>query len=196
MGYELQAIIARTDAFDRYRDASWYRYVVQLNQGFSMLPLHEPAWEASNLWDDALEHTIPIKSVEVYYGDRLAVLLRELSRGGTSVFLRADCAGGVCHKLGLAYRDEERVFDRSMWDTAWSKSAESQSSSGLGDLWKRLRGQNDEHEVRNQASMPTHTDQLLVMLGVVADGELDAWDELGLGRYRETAEWPGGPEHE
>ena len=196
MGYELQAIIAKTLAFDRYQDAAWFRYLVPLNQGFMMLPMHDDAWEASKLWDDSLGHTMPIESVEVYYGDRLAMLLRDLSYDGASAFLRADCAGGVCHKLGMVFRDRELVFDCSkIWDTAWHDRSGSQRADGPRTLWKRLRRWDDGLEVRNQVGTPTQTDKMLAMLGVVADGKLDAWDELGLGRYQETTEWPGGPDY-
>ncbi len=196
MGYELQAIIARTEAFDRYRDASWYRYIVQLNQGFSMLPLHEPAWEATRLWDSSRRPQHPPQSLEAYFGDAFVGFISDLSEGGVAAYFRVDCAGGICHKWGAVYRDRNKVFDRDMEFTRVIPKMRWEKGKGSGKWWRKYEPTPKPVSVRNPNWKPSQTDKMLGLLGVQAEGDLDAWDELGLGRFRETAEWPGGPECE
>ena len=194
MGYELQAIIARTAAFDRHHDAAWHRYVVRLNQGFSVLPMHEPAWEATGLRDDARRAMHLSESVEAYLGESFAAFLRALSEGAAAAYLRVDCAGGICHKWGAVFKDGEKVFDRDMDFTRVIPKMRWEKGKGTGKWWRKYEPTPKPVSVRNPKWKPSQTDKMFALLGVVADADLDAWDELGLGRYRETAEWPGGPE--
>lgn len=194
MGYELQAIIARTTSFDRYQGESWYRYVVRLNQGFSLLPLHELAWDASGLWDDTRRAKHPPESVEAYFGDAFVSFLQVLSQDGAAAYLRVDCAGGICHKWGAVFKEGTKVLDQDMDFTRVIPKMRWEKGKGSGKWWRKYEPTPEPVSVRNPKWNPSQTDNMLGLLGVVAEGDLDAWDELGLGRFRETAEWPGGPD--
>ena len=196
MGYELQAIIAHTSGFDQYQDEYWFRYVVRLNRGFSMLPLHDPAWDATGLWDNSIQSKHPPESLEAYFGDAFAQFLKELSRDGGAAYFRVDCAGGVCHKWGAVYRDGVKVFDQDMDFTRVVPKMHWEKGKTSGKWWRKYEPYPKPISVRNPNWKPSQTDKMFKLLGVEADGDLDAWDELGLGRFRETAEWPGGPEYE
>lgn len=193
MAYVLQAIIAHTTAFDRYQDEPWYQYVVPLSQGVSLLPLHELTGEAMGHWDSSAEQEFPPVSLESQFGEDFARFIQELSRDGVAGYIDVCCQGGPGDRWATAYQNGEFVLHQvTQEEDDMPRCIQVREES----WWNRNRQKSRYKLVPNPDYSPNATDVVFELLGVCVVKEVDAWDELGMGRYRFTEEWPGGPECE
>lgn len=165
MGYQLEAFIGRRETLAPAERTFWSAKIVPLEEGWALLPFTDRLF-------DEVEHAGPEEGGEGLpeFG-RLSPALerwaRAISRRGPLVYAESSFFGGMGSQSAVVWSRGRVLF-------------------GPEKGWRQW----DE---RRQALVPEYSDmplnRALLKAGVRARGSHDAFDTLGLFRYRYAAEW-------
>ncbi len=189
MGYELQAIIAPYESVQRFMNKHDSNRFVELSQGFGMIPLDEETClsidESLNVSYMSLLSELPNECE-----DSTVNMLKELSGLGSAAILVIDCLGGRCHQRGIVFRNQRIVFDRYVFVGDTRPAEVLKKKTGFDFYVAKLFSKAVVEYVPNPDFVHSVAHFALIELGVMCDEKaFDAFDQLKLGRIRETEEW-------
>jgi|GEM_PF-1876153 len=166
MGYELNALFGKTEALKQIQFPPEGVKLVELSQGFSLLPLHTHSYEGA--LDGDFEFTT------VYFNDD--ELIHETQYGSLPERIYQSIAHTKNHKIALFYADYFGGIGQQ-YAIVWENGEVTQE---FPMTWNR--------DVRSIHKMPINC--ALKLMGVVkVDDNIDLFDSVGLGRFRETSSW-------
>ncbi len=189
MGYRLEAIIAPEDSIIRFMDSHDPKRVVSLPQGFAMIPLDECTCKSidgsfnvsyqsllTSQWDGCAESTHKV--------------LVELSDQSFALLLVIDCFGGPCDQRGIVYRNGHLIYNRYVGADNDQGMYLWNMKTGFSLLWAKLLSLPLGASEPNPNHVPSVAHESLELIGVQCEGgSFDAFDQMGLGQFRETEDW-------
>ncbi len=182
MGYELRAIFVRSSDVDRGCGRHSFPFV-ELPQGMLMLPVTDEDWDDRALSDEGRHSADHLQQ----FPDWLKSWMRSISGNGLVAFADISCHGGPCCRDILCMKDGETHWERSEEDRGVGYRLVRKSNLRL--IIQKFLPFLDQSESCAVRGSPTALDDLFADFGVESKGCFDAFETLGLGQHRDTADW-------
>jgi len=181
MGYNLRAIFVCSSDVDQSVGRAAFHFV-ELPQGILMRPVLDEDWDERALLPENQNSDTYMQR----FPDWLKSWMCSIVKHGPVAYVDISCAGGPCCRDVLCIRDGNVLWERSDEDIA--PSYEPRRSPKPWGFYRRLFRFKSKPE-RVVKINRTVLDDAFDELGVDSGQHFDAFDALGLGRYRETEDW-------